>query len=132
MWSSIPTTSMRTTPARLPISKRTLSASQFIFSFQWRNKRRRQFSGRLFSAGRLATNRFLLQALCRQKRLHVEVLDKQHLIALFVVDQLIDQSLRDQDSEPAGAHAARIAILQVADRIVRRIGHGSMGDLVQG
>src|SRR5579863_4010937 len=63
--------------------------------------------------------------------LEIEVFDQHHLIALFVVDELIDQPLREQDSKATGSHALRFTVLDVAHRIVCWIRYGSVGDLVQ-
>jgi hypothetical protein len=37
--------------------------------------------------------------LCLQPRFEVEILDEYHLVALFVVDELIDEMLREQNAK---------------------------------
>jgi hypothetical protein len=67
-----------------------------------------------------------------QPWLQVEILDEYHLIALFVVDELIDELLGQQNAKAARAHAGCLAVLDVSQPIILRIGYGSVGNLFKG
>src|SRR5271157_1587309 len=122
MWSSTPTTNMRTTPAaRRGTSRKTMSVLRFTFSFRL-NRNEPQTTAHSLP---------MTAPLFWRPRLQVEIFDEHDFIALFVIDKLIDKLLRQQDAEAARAHALCVTILYVTHRIVRGVGDGSMGNLIQ-
>jgi hypothetical protein len=48
----------------------------------------------------------------------VQIFDQHHFVAFFVVDQVIYQALRQQYTVPSGAHALRLAVLEVLQRVI--------------
>jgi hypothetical protein len=51
----------------------------------------------------------------------IDVFEEQHVISFFSVKQLIDQILGQQDPESARTNPLRLAVLQMAQRIILRI-----------
>src|SRR5882724_7483786 len=54
----------------------------------------------------------------------MQILDEYYLIALFIVDQLIDEFFRQQNAEPARSHALLVANPRVTEQIIGRPGRG--------
>src|SRR5215475_3888255 len=52
-----------------------------------------------------------------------QIFDEHHLVAPFVVDQLVNQLVGHQDAEAAGAQTLFVAHRDVAKRVARRIVH---------
>ena len=56
----------------------------------------------------------------------IEILDEQDFVALFVVEEVVNEVLGHQDTETARSHPLSVAIGHMPDRVIRRIGDGSV------